>query len=304
MTIQLGNLISKGNWIRQSLRSELEQLETPTTVVAQDLIVEGAGEFVAELFGTRKAKRYGKQATKALIAKTNSQNRQAIMTKYHEFLCGWEGDVLSFLKQVSISTPILTTPGNSAKLTQRVRQADKYRRLETRVQHIIGELESMSKQDLVYNSNLPKALPKPEKTDKSPDPNKLLRDLEVALRRFIQHELSKQDSDWWQRVPVIIRNRAEKKKSRSERTWPWHPPTSTDIVDYLDFSDYHQIVLEDRNWNETFAKFFKKPSFIEMRLGELDPIRNDIAHSRPITQSAMVKLRMFSAELMDCMKSE
>ena len=127
-------------------------------------------------------------------------------------------------------------------------------------------------------------------------------DLEVSLRRFIERELNKVGKNWSQRVPLEIRNNAERRKLRSESMWPWYPPTSTNVVDYLDFSDYHHIILEEDNWQKAFAKFFKKRSFIEVRLGELEPIRNDIAHSRPVTSSAVVKLRMFSTELLDCMR--
>ncbi|MCX5991185.1 MAG: Swt1 family HEPN domain-containing protein [Chloroflexi bacterium] len=297
------DLISQGNGILRGLSQELGQLETPAAVVTRDILAEGAGALAVDILGMKKARRVGKKATRAFLAGKVSENRRTIMTKYEELFAAWESDIIRFLCQVSTSAPGVTAPGNSDKLVKRVKRSDRYKRLETRVQHIVIELKSTKAEGLVYNSNLPQASPKSVRTEPSPDAAKLLKDLEVSLRRFIERELSKVGKDWWQRVPLEIRNNAERRKLRSESMWPWYPPTSTNVVDYLDFSDYHRIILEEDNWQKAFVKFLKKRSFIEVRLGELDPIRNDIAHSRPVTSSAVAKLRMFSTELLDCMKS-
>ena len=302
LTIQVGNFISQGNGILQNFRSELGQLETPSVIVAKDLLAEGAGEFVAELFGTKKVKRYGKKATKAFLANNINENRQAIMTRYGGILNRWENDVVNFLQQVSTSTPATIAPGNSKKLILRVRKADRYHKLETRIQHIITELQSMQSEGLTYNSNLPLAIPKPDQVEKPPDAAKLLKNLEIALRFFIERELGKASKDWWQRVPPDIRKSAEIRKSRSENMWPWYPPTSMNIVDYMDFSNYRKIILDQDNWKEAFSKFFKSQSFIEVRLGELDPIRNDIAHSRNLTPRTYEKLKIYCEEILECMK--
>jgi hypothetical protein len=111
------------------------------------------------------------------------------------------------------------------------------------------------------------------------------------------------DKDWWQRVPTEVRKNAERKKRRSEVAWPWHCPTSLNDVDYLDFSDYQRIIIQEDNWHSVFVKFFKRPTFVEVWLGELEPIRNDIAHSRPVTPPMVAKLRMLSANLQNCMNS-
>ena len=54
LTIPVGNFISQGNGILQNFRSELGQLETPSVIVAKDLLAEGAGEFVADLLVVRR----------------------------------------------------------------------------------------------------------------------------------------------------------------------------------------------------------------------------------------------------------
>ena len=97
-----------------------------------------------------------------------------------------------------------------------------------------------------------------------------------------------------------VRRRAEGRKARREKVWPWYPPTSDNIVDYLDFSDYQKIILEPQNWTDVFCAVFKTASFVETRLGELDPIRNDIAHSRATSAIANDKLRIYAQELKAC----
>jgi hypothetical protein len=298
LNIQIGIFISQGNGIIQNYQSELAQLAAPTVAVAKDLLSEGAGEFIAELLGTKKAKKYGRKATQAYFAKNINESRQTITTKYYNFLNRWENDVVNLLQQVSTSG--MVAPGNSQKLILRVRKADRYHRLETRVRHIVTELHSMQSEGLTYNSNLLPAFPK---IIPSADPSKCLKDLECELRKFIEHELNKTNNDWWQqRVPLAIRNNAESKKNRRENMWPWYPPTSMNPVDYLDFSDYRKIILEPSNWRDIFIKYFKSESFIDSRLGELDPIRNDIAHSRSLSTIAIDKLRIYSQELLECMK--
>ncbi len=299
---RVGNLIYRGQAILEGLQSEIGQLDAPITTMTSDLLTEVAGEFAAQFFGTRKAKRYGKKAVKDKLSSKVEQNRKMIMVRYQDIFKRWKDDVLNLLQGVSVLTPGLTLPGNSDRLVKRVRQADRYKKIETRVRHITTELEAMRNVGLVYNSSLLRALPKPTQAETSPDASKLLRNLEMALRRFIECELRKAENNWWQRVPLDIRKGAEKKKSRSESMWPWYPPTSTNVVDYLNFYDYRHIILENNNWALVFSRFFKTQSFVEVRLGELEPIRNDIAHSRSITPVTVEKLRMFSTELINCMK--
>lgn len=302
LSMQVTNLISEGNKIFQGLGYELSQTRTPATLVTKNLLIEGAGELIADLLETKKAKRYGKKVTEAFLEGNIKKNQEAITAKYWEIFERWERNVLSFLQQVSYPATGLTAPGNSHRLIQRIRRANRYKKLETRIQHIIVELQYMQKEGLVYNSSLPQSPPKP-KIERSTDTKKVLENLERELRRFIERELGKVSKNWWnERVPVNIRANAENKRTRRENIWPWYPPTSTNVVDYLDFSDYRRIIIETNNWEDVFSQFFKTLSFIEVRLGELEPIRNDLAHSRNITPRTTDKLMIYSEELLECMK--
>jgi hypothetical protein len=298
---KIDNLIGRGASLLNGFEAELRQLNAPGTNVARDLIGEAAGEFAANLFGTRKVKGYGKQATKAWL---ECQKRDAVSTitsRYYQQYLAWFQETCQLLSGISINTPNLVFPGNCAPLLRNVKKAEGFKRLDTRIRHVVTVLEELRTQDLVLNTSLPKQLPVPAKRIE-PDPQQLLHKLEDTLRRFIERELSKTGADWWvKRVPLDIRSRAESRRQKQETIWPWHPVASTNVMDYLDFSDYRKIILEPTNWTQVFAGFFRALSFVESRMGELEPIRNDVAHSRAAPEQGLEKLKLFAQELIICM---
>lgn len=112
----------------------------------------------------------------------------------------------------------------------------------------------------------------------------LMRVLERALRDFIQRELVKVDANWWDsgRVLPTIRTRALERKQKREHPFPWMSQQDLPVQEYLDFSDYAEIITAARNWNEVFAAIFLQPEVIRGKLIELSIFRNDIAHMRPL----------------------
>lgn len=112
----------------------------------------------------------------------------------------------------------------------------------------------------------------------------LLRSLERALRVFIDYELSQTSRDWWAegRLPLDSRIRAEERKQRREHPFPWLNQQDLPSKEYLDFSDYAEIITMDCNWNEVFESIFIRPEVIRGKLIELGILRNDIAHMREL----------------------
>ncbi len=112
----------------------------------------------------------------------------------------------------------------------------------------------------------------------------LLRVVERALRVFIECELAKVDPNWWNsgRVLPAIRTRALERKQKREHPFPWMTQQDLPVQEYLDFSDYAEIITDPRNWNEVFAAIFLQPEVIRGKLIELSIFRNDIAHMRPL----------------------
>jgi hypothetical protein len=113
----------------------------------------------------------------------------------------------------------------------------------------------------------------------------LLDRLENGLRKLISDRLVKLTSRWWkQRIPNEIRLRAEERKKEREQDYPGMAQQNRPLYDYLDFTDYGQIITMKLNWNEAFREVFKKPELVIVKLGEISPLRNDIAHNRDLPQ--------------------
>lgn len=112
----------------------------------------------------------------------------------------------------------------------------------------------------------------------------LLRALERALREFIDYELSRVAPDWWAegRLPLESRARAEERKQKREHPFPWLSQQNLPAKEYLDFSDYAEIITMGRNWNEVFQPIFIHQEVIRGKLIELNILRNDIAHMRSL----------------------
>lgn len=293
--------IGRGNLI--SYQSAIQQLQHPREGLARDLISEGAGLLAKEVLKVGKARTYGRKLAKGLMERQYKQQVEEITTQYEQRFISWVSQVQSYLSTVSVSGPNVFYPGSSAKLVRRIRQATRYKKLETRINHVLTELERLTGENLVFNNELPK-LEQKRKIATKVTPYETLRTLESSLRQFIQSQLGQVTVNWWrERVPLEVQQRVEARRNRRETVWPWHAANrNLHPIHYADFSDYRRIILRDDNWAQVFQRIFGQTSFIETRLGELEPIRHDIAHSREVQSIAADKLRIFSEEIHACIR--
>lgn len=300
ITIHIGELLRRGYLLLQGYEAELQFLGAPGSKIAKEFIADGVGAIAADLLGLRKARRHGKNVTKAFFEARTSQAKQQIIDRYYQEYLGWQRSVVALLGKVSVRKPRLTSPGNSRGLLTRANGTDRFKKLDTKVGHVLRLLEGLRVQDLVWNSSLPKELPKGPKKSRAGS-REVLYNIENLLRHCIERELSKLSNGWWaELIPLEIRTRAESRMSRREVAWPWYSTTSQKPVDFLDFADYKKIILEDKNWTNTFKLVFGSQSFIDSKLRELEPIRNDIGHSRPIDGTARDKLQLYFKDLSTC----
>ncbi len=127
----------------------------------------------------------------------------------------------------------------------------------------------------------------------------LLKRLEEALRGRIVSNLSVLTPEWWMtRVPEDVRSNAERRKAAGESMWPWYAGKDLPLIYYVDFADYSKIISRKDNWREAFASTFGDPELLRAKLRELEPIRNDVAHTRGLTETARDKLRVYSRDLL------
>jgi tetratricopeptide (TPR) repeat protein len=121
--------------------------------------------------------------------------------------------------------------------------------------------------------------------------------LEKALRRFVVNMLSAISQKWWkQRVPGGVRNKAEQRKKEEE--WRLGPTINLHPIWYIDFMDYAEILTRRDNWEEAFGCVFRSREDVRDTLGKLAPIRNKIAHMRPLTPRERKNLDALSEDIL------
>jgi len=121
--------------------------------------------------------------------------------------------------------------------------------------------------------------------------------LEKTLRQLVTDQLSGVTDKWWrQRVPGDVWENAEERKREEEeklvRTIDLHP------IWYVDFLDYVKIITRDDNWSEVFGRVFKSKDDFKVMLQKLLPIRNKIAHTRPLNTREKKNLDALSEDVL------
>jgi len=160
---RLAELMERGNTLLSDLRRDLQALNTPGSDLVGSLLAEGAGKVVSELLGSRRAQGYGRKLAHTLLRQEKSKSQQAILGRYYGHYRNWFDEVVGLLSQVSVFKPKLVAPGNSNALASRVGQAESFKNLDTRIRHVLRQLEHFRIQNLVWNSTLPKDNPMPAK---------------------------------------------------------------------------------------------------------------------------------------------
>ncbi len=239
-----------------------------------------------ELFGRR---RIGSSAGRGIAANSQArQRRQATHAARTE-----AGAVVQQARQVVDSIATIIGPRESRILGTMLSRAAAAQRADTvlrRVLLIVVRIES-------WQPPAPASLLAAPSIDE-------LRTLEQELRRCIEDRLSRLSPNWWsERVPAEVRRHAERRKALRDRVWPWLASGNYSLVEYLDFPDYATILLESQNWLEGFAPIFVDADSLRVKLRELEPIRNDLAHARQISSANAERLRLYSRELVNQMRS-
>jgi hypothetical protein len=127
-----------------------------------------------------------------------------------------------------------------------------------------------------------------------------LKRLEETLRGLIVRHLSALTPEWWmRRVPEDVRSNAERRKAARESMWPWHSGQDLSLIHYVDFGDYSKIICRKDNWREVFSGTFGDIEILRGKLRELEPIRNDVAHTRELAEPAREKLRLYSRDFLE-----
>ena len=239
----------------------------------------------------------GYRLTKKLVASGQAQQSAAEkMSMEYEFNQIIERTI-PLLSQVSVDRPLIKPRRNSDQLVLRVKRVASFVKLETKILRAIQLLQSLQQEKLLLNKEIPEVM-----AARSPgysEAYSALRELEESLRKLIERALSPLSSDWWvDRVPSDVRTNAEDRKQRNDLQWPWVTGTNLHPIYYVDFPDYAKIIRKKSNWRDVFVRVFQDEELISVKLRELEPIRNAVAHSRPLPRNGLERLRINSKDIL------
>lgn len=101
---------------------------------------------------------------------------------------------------------------------------------------------------------------------------------ENSVRKFIYKVLFKEFADsWWTNTSNSNLERKLNERKRKEESQQWVSPRGTDnFLFYLDWGDLVKII---KKHEELFKQYIPDVKFVELRLDELERLRNIIAHN-------------------------
>lgn len=130
----------------------------------------------------------------------------------------------------------------------------------------------------------------------------VLKQVEILLRQLIEKKLYAISGVNWieKHVPqnivkkwVKIRKNAQKSNGKC-----------FDLILYADFMDLTLIICDERNWDDLFGNVFNSKDDFCASMNRLHPIRNAIAHSRPLARSEALVLVADSSRMLTVLRRE
>lgn len=121
-----------------------------------------------------------------------------------------------------------------------------------------------------------------------PHHNAILTHLEQHARQFVEAKLLAVAGATWlkHRVSGQVRQRWEDRREEArERGRPVYG-----LIQYADFFDLAEVIGATNNWTEAFAGVFRDKGSMQVAFRRLHPIRNDLAHSRPLSRGDVLDL--------------
>jgi hypothetical protein len=130
----------------------------------------------------------------------------------------------------------------------------------------------------------------------NPQAYRLLAEFEEEFRTFLEETLKKGQGVWEHRIPPDILSRLQERQNdariKKKTVYP--------LLHYIDFPNYLSIILHRTdafsNW-ELFEPYFLSIGWIKGRLIEMNEIRNDLAHPKPLESLQYRKLQLYIDEI-------
>ncbi len=108
--------------------------------------------------------------------------------------------------------------------------------------------------------------------------------IENVLRELIIDSLTGVVGPRWykQRLPPDVLKKYREGIAFEKRI-PWTRLTPHHPMYYLDFPDLRKVIEREDNWRDSFKGIFARKDILAAIFGELEPIRNKVAHHRTAT---------------------
>jgi hypothetical protein len=120
----------------------------------------------------------------------------------------------------------------------------------------------------------------------------LLFCFENSVRELVESRLKEVlglDAWWNEGIPEVIRRAAEKRE-REEKRVRWHGPRGDSKLNYVDFAQLAQVILD--RW-EDFEDLLGTPDFIRNRFEELNLSRRVLAHTGVLSPQDITRMSMY-----------
>ena len=181
-------------------------------------------------------------------------------------------------------SPILRAESIFSKVTDREVESKKSfsEVLEREEEEIEHEIQFISEQDKDYIFNF--------------EAYKFLYGLERYLRSIIQIKIIEPNENIKNKIPHGLMADWESLKKKEEGS---HVTDGNyELIDYSDFTDLKRIFEKGKNY-ELFGDIIDQESLkvVLTKLGELDPIRKKIAHSRPLSKKELDRLILYTEDI-------
>lgn len=296
--------------LEQALSIQLAQLRAQKngigTEIGKTIISKLSGAVVKDVFKSPSAGRYGGRIMKSVLSqqqRIQMQIQEKSISDHHDSNIQ---DVRGFLSTVSDKKPRIREP-NSENLVKEIDKVQHAAKLETKINRSVRTLQSIATRNLAFNRDLPKLMgdEQIQRREAHIKPYDTLRQLEADLRNCISTKLESVSHNWWvERVPDDVRRKAEERKTKDDRPWPWFEQRDLHPIFYVDFTNYAKIIRRRDNWENVFKPIFSDEEIISAKLRELDPLRNAIAHNRELSLADVERLRILARDIISCLGTE
>jgi len=291
---RVANFLFQLQALNQRLQGIAQRKRGVGPIVGREILGETVGAIAENLFESSGVGDLGYTLSKRWIRqKQAEQNSSELVSAEYELKQILE-QARELLSTVSVDSSSLKFPGNSDRLVAKMKRIASLAKPETRIVRAIQFLQTLQAERLILNSDLPEAVS--SRKIGYQEAYGLLRNLEGALRKLIEESLSPISADWWtSRIPDDVREKAEGRKKQAAGNL--HP------VHYVDFPDYVKIIRKKDNWREAFNKILKDEEWISVKVKELEPIRNALAHSRTLPRGGLEKLRINVKDILNLIRA-